>query len=1162
MHCLVDTGSCVTLMNGTVFDKLCTKIRHTALLKKGPLLRGVNGISVNVRGQTSMKFDCCEPIDIVIVDDSVPDCILGIDFLRKANAKLLVGERKIVLYDKSYVCNRGDSGFVAPIQDTTGCDTIDDVLEKWKNVFSTDDKKLGRCIVEPCNINTGDAHPVKQRPYRMPLEKRKVVEQQIREMLDAKVIRPSSSPWASPVVLVPKKDGSIRFCTDYRQINSLTIPDSYSLPSIQEIFDLLGGAVIFSTIDLTSGYWQIPLDEESIPKTAFCTHWGNFEYTRMPFGLRNAPAIFQRTMNSVLHGLIGQICFVYLDDIVVFSKSTGQHAQHLEMVFDRLNQADLMIKKKKCEFGKTSLDLLGYTLRPEGISPQESKLSAIRDLSSPTNKTEVRSFLGMVGYYRQCIPQYAELSRSMQNLTGRKAEFKWTPECEQSFQELKNILTSNLIMAYPQPGKPYKLYTDACNYAVGAILVQEDENGVERPVHYLSKQLTSVQQRWATIEKEAYGIVYALQKLRPYLWGAEFTIFTDHKPLKSLFLQEVKNTKIQRWAVLIAEYGAPIKYREGKNNIRADMLSRIKTHSVAAIDIYSKNDVSPYDEENAKVILAADNISIDELVPLQKEHFPKLYADANIEDSEYVIGDQGILYSTTLPYPTATKAPRIILPPPYHKSLCDRVHAEMGHLSVYATIKRIQDLYVWKGMVRSVKDAIAKCPRCATRTGRTYAAPMSEMPIATYPFEIIGVDLTGPLATSTNGNKYMLTIIDHCSGWAEAFPIPDKKCATVEKKLKDELFPRHGYPRILIQDNGLELNNATWLEDLRKSGVEVRRSTVYHPQTNGRLERYHRTLKNMLNRLVDNVRSTWEDQLPSALLAYRNSVSTTTGFSPFFLLYGRHGLLPLSLKSSELSPRLYDHQRALDISREMTRESRRYNRQRLEKRSKLQHFEVGDHVVVKAPPDKLSMTSSYDERWMVISQRGPVVWLRHQLSGKERVVNVDKLILVDPNIDWDRVRPRPKRCTRPKRVAQQPDEDLHTPIAEQVSENDSSNKQDVTPSDQHNMANNETPNESRDITEHSNEEVINQSPDVTDHFNDEVESQSNDGMMDHTGRRRSERLLLKRRRLLSPAYADAKRAKQQLQLKRKPFSPPSSQERKRARLEACMLVQRFCSVRH
>ena len=418
--------------------------------------------------------------------------------------------------------------------------------------------------------------PIKQKPYRQELHKRMEVERQVQDMLDKGIIRPSHSPWSSPITIVSKKDGTSRFCVDYRKVNAITIKDSYPIPRIQDILDGLGGATIFSTLDLRSGYWQIPIAEEDRTKTAFCCHTRLFEFNRMPFGLCNAPSIFQRTMNRVLAGLIGKICFVYIDDIVIFSRNPEEHAYHLHLVLDALRKAHLKVKASKCKIGVPSIELLGYIVSEYGVSPDPQKVAVIQAMPPPECKKGLQSFLGTINYYRQCIPDLAQTASPLYELTKNNVHYKWEKEHQIAFNRLKAHLSSDAIMAYPDVNKPYKLYTDASDFAIGAILTQEDQNGLERPIHFLSKALSTEQKKWATIEKEAFGVVYALQKLRPYLWGSTFEIFTDHKPLLSLFKQEVKNTKIQRWAVLISEFGAPISYIKGKKNIKADLFSRLK----------------------------------------------------------------------------------------------------------------------------------------------------------------------------------------------------------------------------------------------------------------------------------------------------------------------------------------------------------------------------------------------------------------------------------------------------------------------------------------------------------------------------------------------------------------------------------------------------------
>ncbi len=298
-------------------------------------------------------------------------------------------------------------------------------------------------------------------------------------MLEQGIIRKSSSPWASPITLVPKKSGELRFCVDYRKLNAVTVKDSFPLPLVQDIFDQLQGARIFSTLDLKSGYWQIPVAEADISKTAFICHKGLFEFLRMPFGLAAAPSQFQRSIEGVLHGLIGEACFVYLDDIVVFGSTQEEHLENLRKVMKRFRKFNFTLNPSKCKFARPSVLLLGYTISANGISANPEKVRAIVSLPRPTKVSEIRTFLGMTGYYRQLVPNYADISRPLLHLTTKNVPFEWNTECQQAFDKLKNVLTSDVVLAYPQTDKPYKLYTDASNYAVGAILVQEDDKGIE-----------------------------------------------------------------------------------------------------------------------------------------------------------------------------------------------------------------------------------------------------------------------------------------------------------------------------------------------------------------------------------------------------------------------------------------------------------------------------------------------------------------------------------------------------------------------------------------------------------------------------------------------------------------------------------------------------------
>ena len=301
---------------------------------------------------------------------------------------------------------------------------------------------------------------------------------------------------------------------------------------------------------------------EDIEKTPFVCEFGLFEWTRMPFGMSNAPPQFQRIMNRILSEFVGKFIFVYMDNTIIFSRTPEEHAKHIGMIFTRLEEYGLTLKPNKCHFCKEEVELLGFVVNKDGIKPQVKKVEVIKNMLPPTTVKQVRSFLGMTGFYRRCIPNFAETSEPLVDLARKNTRFKWGQDHQIAFEKLKQALITYPILAYPNTRKPYKLYTDACDYPVGEILVQEDDEGMERVIHFLSHQLNAQQRTWATMEKEAYAIVYALNKLKTYLWGAQFTIYTDHKPLKSLFIQEVQNTKVQRWAVLISEFGAPIQYQK------------------------------------------------------------------------------------------------------------------------------------------------------------------------------------------------------------------------------------------------------------------------------------------------------------------------------------------------------------------------------------------------------------------------------------------------------------------------------------------------------------------------------------------------------------------------------------------------------------------------
>ena len=976
-----------------------------------PLI-SVSKNALNVLGEADLVLDGGLIWTWVIAENITYEAILGADLLKHQEAQLDFSSNTLILAKQKFPLIFNDS--LPPETTAISCPLLT-LIEEYADIFFTKGQPIRPCKLNPLVINTGSSKPVFQRPYRTPLAKRGIVEKEIDNLLKLGFIRPSSSPYSAPLLIVPKKDSSWRTVLDYRRLNEVTRMDRHPLPLIQDIFDQLGGSTVFTTLDLKQGYHQLPVHPNSIEKTAFSCHCGHFEWTRMPMGVSCGPPVFQREMQKAMAGLVGKCCLVYLDDLVIFSQNQTDHVEHVKTVFKRLRTFGLTLKREKCTFAAPEVDLLGFVISEKGIRAKPDKIQAIAELRSPTTAKEVRSFLGMTGYYRQTMPNYAQLAEPMVALTRKKVPFTWSLPQQQSFDALKAMLLGNQVMAFPMTNEPYLLYTDASDYACGAILVQLDEHGTERVVQYVSHQLSGAQLRWATIEKEAFAVVYALKKLWPYLLGARFVIYTDHKPLKAFFSSPLQNVKLQRWAITISEYGAAIEYKAGSENTRADMLSRIRAPEIAVIDTCQWVDADfPDGLEVHHIPLEADQLTPDRVKAEQLVKFPDLFIEAQEADSEYEIFD-GMLYSTRKPSNLDASYPHLLMPPCFRPQIIMRAHHELGHMGSFKTHHRVAEAYVWPGMKAEITRAVQACPRCTVHIKRRERTPMGEMPIACYPGQLISTDLTGPFVESTQGNKYILTILDHFSGWVECYAIPDKRSSTVAKCFTDDYFPRAGFAEKMVSDNGGEFNERELRAYFSFVGVEQVNTTPVHPQSNGKIERFNRTLKDMLRKLCNGARAQWQTQLPDAIMAYRNAVSSVTGYTPFFLYHGRRARIPLStlLAGAEPPPNLLGNRLAtmtevFQQAQEHTRESRHHNRQRLARKANATDIVVGDTVIVAAN-EPVTLSAKWDHQFEVTKVRGLTYWVRHQLTNKELKLHRDKLRLVDPNMAWDDVADRPRR---------------------------------------------------------------------------------------------------------------------------------------------------------
>ena len=409
-----------------------------------------------------------------------------------------------------------------------------DILKPYANVFVFEDGQLGSTNIVTHSINTGDSAPIRQPPRRIPFALRKKVEQLVEDMIQQKVVHPPKSPWASPVVLVAKKNGETRFCVDYRKLNSVTKMDVYPLPRIDDMLDSLAEARVFSALDLASGFWQVEVDKASQEKTAFVTHHGLFEFEKMPFGLCNAPATFQRLMETVLAGLVRKICYVYLDDILIVGRTLEEHLENIARVLDRFQEAGLKLKPSKCHFLLKQIQYLGHTISDQGILPDANKVKAVQNFPIPTDLKSLRSFLGLASYYRRFVPGFSVVANPLFKLTRKNVDFCWSNTCQEAFDRLKQLLVNSPLLIFPDFSQGFVMETDASGVGLGAVLAQEGEDKTLHPVAYASRTLQPHEQNYGATELEALGVVWSVKHFRHYLYGHKCVIFTDHEPLKSL----------------------------------------------------------------------------------------------------------------------------------------------------------------------------------------------------------------------------------------------------------------------------------------------------------------------------------------------------------------------------------------------------------------------------------------------------------------------------------------------------------------------------------------------------------------------------------------------------------------------------------------------------
>ena len=815
------------------------------------------------------------------------------------------------------------------------------------------------------------------------------VDTQIQRMLDQGIIRESTSPWVAPAVYVIKRDGGIRICVDYRELNKRTVKDAYPLPLIDDMQSYLSGAVVFSTLDLNSGYWQLPINPDDRYKTAFTPGpgMGLYEFVCMPFGVCNGPSSFQRLMETVLRGM--DTAKVFIDDILVFSPDIESHVNHLKEVFQRLRESKLTLRGSKCCLAKSSVRYLGYVFSAQGMKPDPSKVEAVQDWPTPKDVSDVRKFLGLASYYRKFIAGFSETASPLYSLLEKDVQFIWNNDCQDSFELLKSALSSSPVLIYPSLNKNFVLYTDASGVGVGAILEQDGN-----VISYASRTLTKSERNYSVIERECLALVYGTKQFRHYLLGRKFRIITDHKPLCWLSAQKMEG-RLCRWALALQEFDFVVEYRSGLENVNADVLSRKGSDEVSLVCEFGPGidkDRIKVSQENDPSLSTIINLLSKNLCPSDadqhlSQRYTQIWIQLKLIDGllcrEYDVEGFGVTRN-------------VIVGPNELKETFLYHHHDLpcaGHQGWRKTLEKLKRVVYWVGMAADTQEYCKSCDNCMkAKQPMPPKLPMVSTQIGN-PWHRIAVDVM-EVPINSRGNKYLLVVQDYFTKWLEAFPMPDQKAERVVELLRS-LFCRVGIPSVLHSDQGRNFESRLMADLCESFGVKKTHTTSYHPQGDGLVERSNRILLDMLRSYVAREEQ-WEDFLSLMLYSYNTSCHSSIETNPFTLMYGR-----------EPGPNGLDQEFGYDslgYAKQLKERLQKYNnlvRNHLETASEKQKrfydahasrtvkFKVGDDIWLRIPY-RGKLDPRWEGKWSVLEVLGEVnLKVKHQ-DGRSRVVHINR----------------------------------------------------------------------------------------------------------------------------------------------------------------------------
>lgn len=867
---LIDTGANISVIPVTKKQKLSTSCSDYKLFAANNTqikTYGTRTFNVNLNLRRPYRWT------FVIADVSQP--ILGADFLEHHN--LIVDLRAKKLIDKqtnlltfARIVHHNEPSLSTIDNSHQFLDLLNEFSEITKPIsFKKIDKECDDDMYHYIEV-TGQ--PVHARSRPLPPDRYKKVKEEFKLMQEMGICRPSKSQWASPLHVVSKKNGDIRPVGDYRRLNAITKPDRYPVPRLHDFTYILAGKKIFTRLDINRAYHFIKIAPEDVEKTAVICPFGLFEFLRLPFGLRNGSQSFQRFMSQkVLKGL--DFLFNFVDDVIIASDNINQHREHLRQVFNRFLDFGITINLAKCDFGKSVIEFLGYEVSVDGILPLDHKIKAIMEFPRPETVEQMRRFLGMVNFYRANIPHAAEIQSSLNDFLKNskkkdKTKVLWSDKTIKDFEKCKLGLKNAVRIAHPVCNVPLALMTDASDKSAGAVLQQKiDNNWI--PLGYFSKKFTTAQQKYSTYDRELTAIFLAIKHFRYLIEGQQITIFTDHKPLTFAFHKLETNCETSRRTrqlLFISEFTTDVKYIKGSDNNIADALSRVEAIQIPSSIDYAELAVAQESDMELTQLIGSNKYNIS----LKRMHIPNCEKDIYCENST----------SYCKPY----------IPKDHRKNIFESIHS-LGHPGIRASRKLIGKRFFWPGLNRDVGQWAKTCIQCQkSKISRHTVSELQQFSNAER-LSHVHLDIVGPLPPCQHGHRYIVTMIDRFTRWPEAIPVSEITAEVIAKVFYEKWICRFGTVFKVTSDQGRQFESSLFTQLLKLMGIKKSRSSPYHPQCNGIIERWHRSMKQALTARVTN-NTSWCNELPTVLLGLRAVGRSDNNVSPAEYMYGQTIRLP------------------------------------------------------------------------------------------------------------------------------------------------------------------------------------------------------------------------------------------------------------------------------